>query len=197
MILALFAFTIFAFLALGSGAFLACVLLPPTRRYALSAALWFAVWGPCSVVFMVVAGMGLVTGALVMKQGNMHWPDAPKLLAAIGWGYTVIGALITTAVSTCAARLHQFLIHRLTFALFRLYATAISAGIGSVFGWLLSWWMMARGIDHLGFWWILSMLILTAGFGAVGYKIARKLRGDAPIKLTWITPEEFAGFGER
>jgi hypothetical protein len=195
MLIPLFALIVFACLVLGSIAFLVCVLLPPTRRYALSTALWFAVWGPCSVLFLVIAGLGIVAGALVMKHGNIQWTDAPKLLAAFGWGYVIIGALIKTGVATCAAWLHQLLMHRFTFALFRLYATAISAGIGSVFGWFLERWMLAKGIDHFGLWWALAMLILTTGFGAAAYKSARALRGNAPTRFTWISPEEFAGPG--
>jgi hypothetical protein len=194
MLLVLFTLIVFACLVLGSIAFLVCVLLPPARRFALSTALWFAVWGPCSVLFMVIAGLGIVVGALVMKHGNIQWTDAPKLLAAFGWSYVIIGALITTGVASCAAWLHQLLIHRFTFALFRLYAAAISAGIGSVLGWFLGWWMLAKGIAHFGlWWWALAMLIFTTGFGAAAYKSARALRGKAPTRFTWISPEEFAG----
>jgi hypothetical protein len=126
----------------------------------------------------------------------MQWTDAPKLLAAFGWSYVVIGALSTTVVATCVAWLHQKLMHRLTFALFRLYAMAVSAGIGSVLGWFLGWWMMAKGTGHIAlWWWIPTMLILTAGFGLAAYKGARGLRGKAPTRFTWISPEEFAGSG--
>jgi hypothetical protein len=194
MILVLFAVVVFAFLIIGSVAFLACVLLPPTRRYALSTALWFAVWGPCSVALIVLAVLGLASGSLLMKAGNMQWTEAPKLLAALGWGYVIVGALITTVAATCAAWLHQVLMHRLTFALFRLYAMAVSAGIGSVLGWFLGWWMMAKGTGYIGlWWWIPAMLILTAGSGTAAYKGARALRGKAPTRFTWISPEEFVG----
>jgi hypothetical protein len=194
MILVLFAVVVFAFLVLGSVAFLVCVLLPPTRRYALSVALWFAIWGPCSVVLIVLAGFGLVAGSLLIKAGNMQWTDAPKVLAAFGWGYVVVGALITTVVATCIAWLHQFLVHRFTLALFRLYASTVSAGIGSVLGWSLAWWVAMKGITHLGlWWWVLAMLILTVAFGVAAYKGARGLRGKAPTRFTWISPEEFEG----
>jgi hypothetical protein len=193
MLLVLLALIVFAFLFLGSIVFLACIVLPPTRRYALSTAFWFAVWGPCSVVLMMIAGLGLVAGALVMKTGSMQLTDAPKLLAAFGWSYVMVGALITTTVATGAAWFHQMLIHRFTFALFRLYATVISAGIGSVLGWSLGWWIVAKGITHPGLWWVLEMVILIAGFGIAAYKGARGLRGKMPTKFTWISPEEFAG----
>ncbi len=150
MALVLFVIVVFTFLLLGSTAFVLCVLLPPTRRYALSVAFWFALWGPCLVALMTLAGLGLVAGALVMRAGNMQLIDAPKLFAALGWGYVTVGALITACISTGAAWLHQKVVHRFTFFLFRIYATAVSAGIGSVFGWFLGWWAAARAPIHLG-----------------------------------------------
>jgi hypothetical protein len=194
MLFVLFALIVFACLVMGSIAFLVCVMFPPMRRYALSTALWFAVWGPSSVAQMVVAGLGLVAGGLVMKHGNMQWTDMPKLLEAFGWSYVIAGALMTAVVASRAASIHQFFIHRFTFALFRLYATAITAGIGSVLGWSLGWWMMANGFDHLGLLvWASAMLILIAGFGAAAYKCAPELRGKAPTRFTWISAEEFEG----
>lgn len=197
MIFILFAGIIFAFLLLGAIVFLACILLPPTRRYALSVAFWVALWGPCSVLLIVLAGVGLLSGSVLMNAGNLQWPNAPKLLAAVGWSYLIVGATITIVVATCAAWLHQFLIHRFTFALFRIYVTAISAGIGSVFGWALGWWIAAKEHTYLGlWWWPLVTLVLTAGFGTAAYKAARALRGKAPTRFTWITPEEFEGSEE-
>ena len=64
------------------------------------------------------------------------------------------------------------------FVLFRLYATAVCAGIGSVFGWALSWWLTWEATGKYGF--ILScvgMLGLVLGFGTAAYKGARLLRG--------------------
>ncbi|MGA7858994.1 MAG: hypothetical protein WCA11_13755, partial [Terracidiphilus sp.] len=194
MLFVLIALIVFVFLVMGSIAFLICVLLPPTRRYALSAALWFAVCGPCSACFVVIAGLGLAGGALVMKAGKMQWTDSPRLLGTLGWSYLVVGALVTIGAATGAAWLHQWLIHRFTFALFRIYVTAVSAGIGSVLGWWLGWWMTAKGVNHLGvLWWALGMLIFIQGFGVAAYKNARRLRGKAPTGFTWISPEEFAG----
>ena len=151
MVLVLFAIVVFAFLLLGATAFVLCVLLPRTRRYALSVAFWFALWGPCLVALMTLAGLGLVAGALVMRAGNMQFIDTPKLLATLGWGYVTFGALITACISTGAAWLHQKVVHRFTFFLFRIYATAVSAGIGSVFGWFLGWRTAGRVPIHLAF----------------------------------------------
>jgi len=190
----LFAIIIFAFLLLGSFVFLACVLVPPTRRYALSAALWCAVWGPCSVGWMVLAGLGLIAEAFITKDGDMQQFHAPRLVAAFGWGYLFFGVAVTAAVATGTAWLHQVLVRRLTFALFRLYATAVSAGMGSVFGWALGWWMMVKAVPSYRLsLWGLGMTALIIVFGMAAYKGARALRGEAPTNFTWITPEEFTG----
>ena len=191
----LFAGIVFIFLLLGSLVFLACVLMPQARQYALSAALWCAMWGPCSVTLMVLAGVGLIAAAFVTKAGDVQLFHAPRLLSAFGWSYLVIGVLITTIVATGSAWVHQAVVSRLTFALFRLYAAAVSAGIGSVFGWCLGWWMMSRELSGYGWLvvWGICMLALVVGFGVAAYKGARGLRGEAPKGFTWISPSEFAG----
>jgi hypothetical protein len=185
---------VFIFLLLGSIVFLVCLLIPWTRQYALSAALWCAMWGPCSVVLMVIAGVGLITTAFVTKLGGEQSLHAPRLISSFGWAYLIIGVLMTTIVATGAAWVHQLLVKRLTFALFRLYAAAVSAGIGSVFGWCLGWWIMVRGLGVYGWLlWGVGMLALVAGFAITAYKVARSLRGTAPKNFTWISEEEFAG----
>ena len=194
MLLLLFAAIVFLFLALGSIVFVACVLLPPTRKYALSAALWCAMWGPCSVALMTLAGLGLVAAAFITTNGDVQSIHAPRLLAAFGWGYLTVGVLTTIALATGAAWIHQKIVRRFTFALFRLYATAVSGGIGSVFGWCLGWWMTWMQVAHYRlFWWCTGMLVLVVAFAAAAYKGARQLRGKAPTSFTWISPEEFAG----
>ena len=195
MILLLFAAIIFIFLLLGSLVFIASALVPQSRRYALSAALWCAVWGPCSVGLLGLAGAGLVATAFITKSGDMEAFHTPHLLAAFGWGYLTIGFVVTMTVATGAAWFHQFLIHRFTFALFRLYATAVSAGIGSIFGWCLGWWLMSKEFAWYHGWplWVLGMLVLILGLGSAAYRGPRGLRGNAPKKLSWISAEEFEG----
>jgi hypothetical protein len=137
MLLLLFADIVFFFLLVGSIVFLACLSLPPIRRYALSAAVWCAMWGPCSIILMLVAGVGLIATAFIAKPGDGQAFHASRLLSAFGWSYLVVGILVTVTVATALARIHQAIVRRLTFALFRLYAAVVSAGIGSVFGWCL------------------------------------------------------------
>lgn len=143
---------------------------------------------------MVLAGLGLITAAFIGRVGDVQSFHAPRLVAAFGWGYLILGALVTAAAATGGSLLHQVIVRRFTFALFRLYATVVSAGIGSVFGWCLSWWLLLNGAQrHALPWGISGMLILVVGFGAAAYKGAHKLRGEAPTSFTWISAEEFAG----
>jgi hypothetical protein len=193
----LFPIVIFVFLILGSLVFVVCALIRPTRRYALSAALWCATWGPCSVGWMLLAGLGLIAEAFIGKDGDSQWLHTPRLIAAFGWSYLSFGIAVTAVIATSAAWLHQVLARRMTFALFRLYATAVSAGVGSVFGWSLGWWMMAKGVPRYGLpLWGLGMTSLILAFGIGAYRGARALRGEPPSSFTWITPEEFIGAGE-
>ena len=99
--------------------------------------------------------------------------------------YLVVGALVTAGAATGTTWLHQWLIHRFTFALVRIYVTAVSAGIGSVFGWWLGWSITAKGVNHLGvLWWALGMLIFIPGFGVAAYRtrvdFEERLRRDSP-----------------
>lgn len=189
----LFAMIVFFFFLIGAIVFVICLLLPPTRRYALSAALWCACWGPAAVGWMLLAGMALVTESFVTQSGNVQSLHLPKLPVELGWIYLVAAALVTAIFATAVAWLHQVLVRRTTFALFRLYVTAVSAGIGSVSGLLLSWWVISTEIPYRWLWSLLGMLLLIAGFGIVAYRGARQLRGEAPTKFTWISPEEYTG----
>lgn len=194
MIAGLCVLVVFACLVLGSVAFLVCVLVPPTRRFALSTALWFAVWGPCLDGLLVVALLGFAGESLAKSSWTTQWTVAPGVVRAFGWGYLTAGLLVSALVASGVAWVHQKLVHRLTFALFRLYAAVVSAGIGSVFGWCLGWWMMAEEFTRMGTWlWVAAMLLLMAGFGAAAYKGARSLRGKAPTRFTWISADEFEG----
>jgi hypothetical protein len=190
----LFAAIVFAFSLLGSLVFVLCTVLPQTRRFALSAALWCALWGPCSVGLMVLAGLGIVTAAFVGRVGHLQSFHQSKLVEAFGWGYLVVGVIVTFVVATGGAWLHQVLVRRITFVLFRLYATVVCGVMGSVFGLCLGWWFLVKPLTgHVLPFWICVMVILILGFGSAAYNGASGLRGEAPSNFTWITPEEFTG----
>jgi len=192
MLVLVFFFVIFFFLALGALQFLLCIAVPRLRKYALSAALWWAVWGPCSVGLMSLAGLALVARALTVKDGDaihIH----PHLVAGIAWVYVILGGFGTAVIATGLAWLHQAVVRRFTFALFRIYATIVSAGIGSVFGWCFGWWILTYELRYGCVLWISSMVVLIAGFGMAAFKGSRALRGEAPVNFAWVSREEFEG----
>jgi hypothetical protein len=191
----LLAGVVYLFLLAGAIVFLACLPLPLTRRYALSAALWCALWGPCTIALMLLAGAGLIVTAFITQTGKSQTIHAPDLLATFGWTYLIVGILITTTVATVSAIVHQAIIGRTTLALFRIYAAIISAGIGSIFGCALGWWMMTEVLTGY-IWliiWLICMFFLIVGFGTAAYRLARSLRGTHSQQLNWITAEEFSG----
>lgn len=188
------ALIVFFFLVLGSAAFCVCILIPPGRKYALSTALWFAVWGPCSVLLLFLAILGVVAGGFALHATQMHWEDASRFFSAIGWGAIVAGVIVTCLIATAAAWLHQALIHRMTFLLFRLYVVFVAAGIGSVIGSVFFWLAMGSG-RFAQVWWLVALIVpvMILAFGSQAYKHSRALRGHAPTGLTWITADEFVG----
>jgi len=134
MVWFVFAAVVYAFLQLGALTFVVCIVAPPWRKYALSAALWCAVWGPCLVGAALLAVFGIFARDFAVRTENLQAFASPKLFAAVGWGYLALTVLATTVVATAVSWLHQKLVRRFTFALFRLYAAGVCAGIGSVFG---------------------------------------------------------------
>jgi len=193
MVLILFAIIVFFFLFIGSLVFVCSVLLPQTREHALSAALWCAAWGPSSIVLLTLAGLGLFAGGLT--QQRFHVQQLTHILYVLGPVYAILCFLGSAAVSSLAAWLHQLLIHRMTFALFRLYACFITAAIGSVLGWTLGFWLAANAPGHFLLS-IAAMLLFSASFVYGGFRWARHLRGRPPEGLTWISREEFEGVAQ-
>jgi hypothetical protein len=195
MVVILFAGIVFLCLVIGSLVFVASVLMPQARRHALSAALWCAMWGPCSVALIVLAGAGLIVSSLLTKAGGLQWPPPLGVLNTLGFGYLCLGLLANAAVATGSAWIHQKVIERLTLALFRLYAAAVSAGIGSVFGCTFGLWLTSKNMSGYlqSILWIICTLTLMAGFGIAAFRGARALRGEAPKGFTWISTAEFEG----
>jgi hypothetical protein len=188
MILILFALIIYIFLLVGALVFVCCVAVPHSREHALSAALWCAVWGPCIVALVILAGFGLIISSLA--KDHSHFGQLVQLLLAIGPAYAIVGLLGTIVVASVIAWFHQLLVDRMTFFLFRIYACVVSTGIGSIWGLAFIFWLGGRGLLPLG---VAVMLLLCAGFGYCGFRWAHLLRGGPPQGFTWITPEEFAG----
>jgi hypothetical protein len=194
----LLAAIVFLFLVVGSIAFLLCAAVPRLRQYALSVALWCAMWGPCFASLLLIAGLGLVAAAFMAKAGDMRSFQFSRLVPVFGWGYLTVGILVTLIVATTAAWMHQAIVKRFTFVLFRIYAATVCAGIGSVFGWSFGWWIMTTNLNgYVSFFlWIPSMLALVTAFGFGAYRGARGLRGKAPERFAFVTPAEYEGAEE-
>jgi hypothetical protein len=194
MIVLFAAMIVFFFLELGALAFLVCILIPPGRKRALSIALWFAALGACLVSFLVLAMLGVVTVSLALQATNMKWQDAPRLISAAGWGAIIVALVVTCFVASAAAWLHQAIIHRFTFALFRLYAMFVAAGIGSVIGLLIVVVaIISKPFPEAEWVAAFSIPVLMILFGTIAYWHAHALRGKPPSQFIWITSEEFRG----
>jgi len=193
MLLLIFAAVLFFWLVVGAVQFLICFITPKLRRYSLSAALWWAFLGPCSIAWISLAALVVISRHLVVEEAHFGRFHLPTLSSGMGWSYFILGSVFSMAIATVVARVHQTLILRLTFALFRLYATVISGGIGSVFGWCFSFWVLGLQMRYS---WVLAaigMLAFIGGFGVIAYRAAGSLRGDPPATATWISQEEFEG----
>jgi uncharacterized membrane protein YfcA len=77
--------------------------------------------------------------------------------------------------------------------MFRLYATAVASGIGSIFGWCVGWWILGEQIPYGWVAGIFGMCVAVGSFGMTAYKHSQALRGDAPTKFAWVSKEEFEG----
>lgn len=184
------AMVIYAFLLLGAMVFVASIAIPTCRMYSLSTALWFAACGPFLTGVAILAGLAIVANSAVMNGD--HFSVAVSGLQKILWRGSAVAGLIGVAIAaTAIAWVHQFVIHRMTFALFRVYVTAVCTGIGSVLGLFL--FLLLNYFHNV--YAFLSVLIgslsLCIVFGNAGYRYASALRGDYPEKYAWITEDEF------
>ena len=192
MLVLVFALTIFAFMFVGSTVFVVCAAYRPFRPRALSAAFWCAVWGPAIVAFEMLAGLSLAADGLAAK----HWNALPFALPPMPtWSaYAAVSLVATVIAATAAAWVHQALMNRMTFALFRVYATLVVGGIGSVFGWAWSLWLIS--VSWPANRWFLSLaglVLFTSGFGYAAFRWPRHLRGNRPTRLQWVSQSEFDG----
>jgi hypothetical protein len=189
MLLVLFFFVIEFFLLIGVVVFGLCVALPSSRRYALSAALWCACWGPCTIAFFLLAGLSVVARHAINPALGGSFQKLPQLPA---WPmYFVLALVATIMIASAIAILHQWLIERMTLSLFRLYSMGVLCGIGGTVLLGISFWLTGeefplRWLVDLG-----ALLLLPVGGGYAGFRWAKQFRGSRPATLQWITPEEF------
>jgi hypothetical protein len=185
---------VFAFLVVGALVFVFCGLVPPLRKYGLSAALWCAMWGPSLVAWLLLAGLGLVANGFAMRVAQtrrIHLPDLPH---NIGTGYAVLGIIGAILLATIIAWIHQVVIRQMTFALFRIYAGLISAGVGSVWGWCLwIWLVLDTQIPYRVLLWGIGMVGFCVAFGYAGLHWAKNLRSDTTTRFGLVSQQEFEG----
>jgi hypothetical protein len=193
MLLLLLPMYCFLFLAAGAVVFVLCAGVPWMRRFALSAALWCAVWGPCTIAWMLFTAMVGIAAEYGLNHAGRVDLHVDDWVRGFGLGMFWLAVASTAAVATVVAWLHQVLVKRMTLVLFRLYATLVAAGIGSVWGWAAGFAMVAYEVPYRPAVWIVTMVGLVAVFGWGAYRGARVLRGEAPERFTWITREEFEG----
>ncbi len=182
---------------LGCAVFLVCAAIPFLRRFALSASLWCLCLAPWifAMIFLAVL-FGLATDTL----RNLHHP----LWIARDWsssaqtGFGILISVIAVAGSlvtaTVAARVHQFAIHRMTLALFRLYVAGVSFGVGVLSSFFIS--ISVSAYFHLS----LSHPIVICGFcglvfsillSVLCYRFASQFRGKLPSSFSPVTEDEF------
>src|SRR5580658_2660415 len=126
-------FLLLPFLVGGLAVFLVCLAIPWLQRFALSAAMWFLALLPGLLLWLLIeVGAAFGQEAVVRQLSNPRWEmslwhafsssAAQTTLVAVGMAGTVV-------MATGIAVVHQFVIQRLTFALFRLYAGFVTGGV--------------------------------------------------------------------
>ena len=142
---------------------------------------------------MMFAGLALLAEGFSHDYRGLDLHELPILGRTFWKAYGVVGLLASATACTFLAWLHQFIIHRMTFAVFRLYATVVCTGMGGVWAILLSIFLGADDVPYRIPIWILGSILLCLGLGYLGYRFARTLRGSAPQTLTWLTSAESEG----
>jgi len=196
-------FLLLPFLVGGLVVFLVCLAIPWLQRYALSAALWFLALLPGLLLWLLIeVGAAFGQDTLARRLSYPRWemsfwhvfasPASQTTLIAVGMAGTIVMATIVAVV-------HQFVIQRTTFALFRLYTGFVTGGVAVLWGSLVG----AVVASYLDAPWEVAFVVVTALVTALGWcgarlglRIARRLRGRPPLRFTWITEEEFYGIPE-
>jgi len=193
-------FLLLPFLVGGLAVFLLCLAIPWLQRFALSAALWCLALLPGLLLWLLIeVGAEFGQEALGRRLSYPHWelslwhafgsPAAQTTLIAAGMAGTIV-------LATTIAVVHQFVIQRVTFALFRLYAGFVTGGVAVLWG-SLAGAIVASTLDAP---WEVALVVVGGLVTALGWcgavlgcRIARRLRGHAPLRFTWITEDEFYG----
>lgn len=193
-------FLLLPFLVGGLVVFLVCLAIPWLQRYAMSVALWFLALLPGLLLWLLIeVGAAFGQDALVRHLWYPRWEMSLWQAFSSSAAQTtlvVLGMASTIVLATMVAVVHQFVIQRLTFALFRLYAGFVTGGVAVLWGSLVG----AVVASYLDAPWEVAFVVVTTlvtalGWGGarLGSRIARRLRGRAPLRFTWISEEEYYG----
>ncbi len=177
------------FLLSGCAAFLICAFIPPLRRFALSASLWFVACGPCYIAVLV--------GTVLAEKGAdaIHSRMLHSLFSTQGNLALVCMAVVAMAGAAVMTLVHGWIIRRLTMDLFRLYLTGIAIGVGVLIA-------LATGIALLinvsrlqtftAFVYIVLLVAIPGSLGSFAYRSAAGFRGKRPEFLNPISANEFS-----
>jgi hypothetical protein len=177
------------FLAIGCGSFVVCALVPRLRRYALGVSLWFLVWALLSPGMLLLNTVGLG----ILAQGHAH---VIVPLNEFAWHHVkliaVANALVVAVIATGFALLHGWMIRRVTFALFKVYLTAVSGGVGLLFSSLAALLLLVdsvgSAISSLVFFVMLGVMLMLAAFC---WRRAEEFREARPERWQPVAAEEY------
>jgi hypothetical protein len=179
-------------LACGCVAFFICSALPFLRRFALPFSLWMVACFPCLLAAMAIL-FGIAFSADQLQQHfQVNHLEAMLYLASHRGLVLAWFALISLGGATVITLAHGLVIRRLTLALFRLYITAVAAGVGLSSIALLWIGLAAR----LHTWWAL-LIVVSAGVGLsifsvfTSFRHPSQFRGTYPERFPLVTKEEF------
>jgi hypothetical protein len=192
-------FIAFPFVAAGCAAFLFCAAIPPLRRFALSSSLWCVACVPCLLVIFatVILWSAGITALQKLLQSPFAISAGVHRSSWTDWLFFSIAVIVALAGTTVITLIHGIIIRRLTLALFRLYATAVSFGVGILSCAFLS---LSFG-EHL---WTLTFraptafmsLLLASALAYVCFRSAPHFRGSYPQRFPVVTYEEFDWKGQ-
>jgi len=199
MLVALPLFLALPFLALGCIAFLVCACASPLRRFALSASLFFVVCIPIvfaegAIILFASMGASALNATLDSElPPSMHpsWGNHPWQSLALA----VTALTVLIAAASAITLLHGWFTRRMTFALFRFYASGVAAGVGVLIALFLWLWIGVAtyqyGVALLG-----VEIVVLAAFCSITlmryvYQRAAEFRGAYPERFPFTTRDEF------
>jgi hypothetical protein len=176
-------------LGIGCGAFIFVDPHSVATSYALGSGLWLAVFGiSISVIFWLeVVALG------VLSSSNVPGLARADELYLHHSGLVLASAVVASAlVATAAMLLHRIVTRRVTFALFRLYASAVACGVGMLSSFLITW-IVAANTQFFPSWitFATTLPILPPLLTFIAYRHPNDFRGARPAQLNPVSLQEY------